>query len=473
MICLKCNKEIPNNSIYCPVCGSRVIKQKGNDKIINYKRLIMLIVIPIIVIGISIMIYINSTPKAKYNRAETFMSKHNYQKALKYYKAVGNYKDASEKIEIAKQAYYYEQASSLMKKTKYIEAKKELEKIGDYRDSIIMKRKCNYNIGKEYQKKGNYENAAKLYKESQFEDYDKRIIEMGEQLVKKSEYATAVKVFSNSKHWISNSSAQYANGMANLDLKRFDKAAESFDRAGEFLDAKERYKESEYCYANSQLNKERYDDAKNAFSKIKDYKDSNNMIKACKLMNAKENMKTGKLHLAQKLLTGLPSEYSYNGVIVSDLLNKINSNKDWVNICGEWGSTSGEITSNCHDRNGYYDGGVWTVDVDKNEYKIEIKCMINDDGTINVKGKGIITVFNNWSTLQSLLDYNTSYSLDFNKRILAQDFGKPIRVDKYTTLTPGQHGWSLDYLYKDANSTVSFIYVYETNIKYGKKIKSY
>ena len=70
-----------------------------------------------------------------------------------------------------------------------------------------------------------------------------------------------------------------------------------------------------------------------------------------------------------------------------------------------------------------------THDIEKGDYKLDIKCSLNDDGSINLSGNGSIFVFTNWSTIQIGLKYNISKSISFDKKVRASDFGTPLVID--------------------------------------------
>lgn len=197
------------------------------------------------------------------------------------------------------------------------------------------------------------------------------------------------------------------------------------------------------------------------------------MSNACILLSAKKNMEEGNLNQAKKELGTLPDNFSYNGTNSADLITKLNSISNWIGLCGQWSSTTGLAESNCKARNYYYDGGTWTHDIEKGDYKLDIKCRLNDDGSINLSGNGSIFVFTNWSTIQIGLKYNISKSISFDKKVSASDFGTPLVIDDYTTITLSAKGIELKYKETDNNSVTSFIYTYTTKVTFGTLSNTY
>ncbi len=480
MICPKCNKEIADDSVFCSGCGHKLSQEvdvtatEKAKKKINVKAVIGGGAALIVLVCIGIFAYINSTPESKYNKAEKAFNAGNYAQAIKYYSAAGNYGDAEEKLAVAKLANHYATGLSLMDSGSYNEAKSELEASSDYEDAAEKIQECDYNIALNFLAENDYLNAAESFKASgDYSDADGQIIQIGQQLVNDGNYTDAVTVFGYSKNWKSNSYAQYANGQVALSNKNYSGAASCFDKAGDILDAEDLYNEAQYNYASNQLTSKKYSSAEIAFRKILGYKDSADLVNACALMLAKEDMDAGKLNTAKTALEKLPSDFSYKDVSAAELLEQLDSNSSWLAICGKWSNTSGEATTNCRARNYSYDGGTWTITFYSGDYTLDIKCVLNNDGTVSVIGTGTITVFTNWSTIQIGLDYNHSYSVNFNKKLSASDIGTSISIDDYTTITLETDKITLNYNYEDSNSTVGFIYIYETNVTYGKSTTTY
>lgn len=107
----------------------------------------------------------NATPEAKYNKAEKAFKSRDYKKAVEYYTAAGDYRDAGEKLEQAQTACHYEDGVDLMEQ-------------------------------------GDYENAALALKAANgFEDANDKILEIGRRLVEAEDYSTADTIYNYLENW--------------------------------------------------------------------------------------------------------------------------------------------------------------------------------------------------------------------------------------------------------------------------------
>lgn len=480
MICSNCNKEIPDDSFFCPGCGHRLIPTaeitapEKTTKKLNVKIIAIGAGLFVAIVCGGVFAYVSSTPEAKYNKAEKAFDAGNYTSAVKYYAAAGDYEDAADKLAVAELANHYATGLNMLDAGNYEEAKMELEASSGYENATEKIQECEYNIALTFMAEEDYLHAAEAFKSAgEYSDANEQIIKMGQQLVKEARYSDAVTVFSHAKKGSNDTYAYYANGQVALDNKKYSDAASYFNQAGDILDAKDLYKDAQYQYAKSEFDSQKYSSASIAFEKISDYKDSADMIDACSLLFAKDIMNAGKLNSAKTALEKLPSDFSYNNVSVASLLDQLNANSSWLAFCGKWSNTSGEATSNCKARNYSYDGGTWSSTFDDGDYTMEIKCVLNSDGSVSVTGSGTILVFKNWSTIQLGLDYDRSHSVSFTKNLYSSDLGQSIAIDDYTTITLGTNQITLNYHYKDNNASTSFVYTYETNVTYGKRIATY
>lgn len=442
MICPNCKKDIADDSIFCSGCGFKIGEQlpetkNRKAKKINVRGIAVVIAIALIAAGGGGIAYMNATPEAKYNKAEKAFRNRDYKKAVKYYTAAGDYHDAGEKLEQAQTACHYEDSVNLMEQ-------------------------------------GDYENAALALKAANgFEDANDKILEIGRRFVEAEDYSTAVTIFNYSENWTEDPYAQYANGIVYQNEGKYWESAECFDKAGDILDAPDRFLETEYQYANEKLESREYSDAKTVFKKISRYLDADEMANACVLMLAREDMLAGKLNTAKTALESLPADCSYKGYKVSTMLEKLDARRQWLAICGRWSSTFGEAESSCRARNYNYDGGTWTSEFNNGDFILDIKCVPEGSDAVKVIGTGTIAVFKNWSTVQMGLDYDMNYPINFNRLVIGSKSDVSIYIDDYTTITLGADKITLKYRYDDNNSTASFVYTYTTDITYGKRIAVY
>lgn len=481
MICPKCNKEISEESTFCSECGYRIkegkeaeVSTRESGKKVSRKALIIIAGIVCVIVIVAVAVAVNSTPSSKYKKAEAAFANGNYERAMKYYSAAGDYEDSEEKLAEATIANHYANGVKLYDNAQYDEAMEEFGNAEGYNDSAEMIRKCNYARAGVYLEDGESLLAAEGYKAARgYEDSNEKILEIGREFVKNKDYETAMTVFAYIKGGKEDTYAQYAQGMISLEDKKYAEAAAFFKKSGSLLDADERYIEAVYGNAKSLMEEKEYEQAAGLFAEISDYQDSADMSNACVFLNAKTEMDAGNLHRAGKILDKLPENYSYNGVSMQDLVNKLENNKKWVDICGSWSSTSGLAETNCKARNYYYDGGSWTIDIEKGDYHLDIRCILNDDGSINICGNGAIVTFSNWSTIQIGLEYNLHRQITFNKKVSPSEFGSSIAIDDYTTITVTENGINLKYKEIDNNTSINFTYTYTTKVTFGRLVTEY
>lgn len=460
MRCPKCGSELLKESRFCSNCGTKlqettaenvvvdnetnaksVASEENNERtaifkknihslIKDHKYKIIGILTLIIISVISFTIY--SMPSVQYSRAEKAFANQKYSKAVKGYTAAGDYKDAAAKL----------------KEAKVLEG---------------------YTSGKQEFENGNYETALeKLIIAKEYKDSKEMLIKIGEELTKNGDFVNAVKAFDNTNSK-NNSYSAYANGMLAVSETDYKKAVDFFEKAENILDSKEQLYEASYTYAKEQFQSKKYDIAGEYFQKADSFKDAKNLQNASFLLFAYDCMGDGKLIQAKTSLEKVSSGYTYNGINRDNLWNKLTKNADWVNLTGKWYSISGSAVTNCKSRDLWYDGGSWSNEIGNGDYTLDITCIINDDNTITIAGKGDIMIFTNWSTIQLGLRYDMNHNISFKKTIPSSKYHEPIWIDNNTSLKFGTDQINLNYTYDDLNSTTNFIYKYTTNITYGNK----
>ena len=145
-----------------------------------------------------------------------------------------------------------------------------------------------------------------------------------------------------------------------------------------------------------------------------------------------------------------------------ELLNKINSHSEWLNICGMWSLTTGKAISS---QGGAYGGYTWTSDFDSGQNQLEVTCIINDDDSVTVKTLGSFMVYTNYSVISAGLTWEF-HSITTQKTV--NNFGS-IAIDDYTTLNLSGSQITANYKKVDNTQDVYFTYTYETNVAYERK----
>ena len=414
--------------------------------------------------GIGFYVY-SGLPSTKYGKGEAAFKEGNYEQAVEYFEAAGDYEDAPEKMKEAEVCIHYEEAQKAMAESDYDTALKELEQTGNYSDSKELARECHYEKGMKYKKSGDYMAAKEEFvKADGYKDSTDQIIAMGEELTQNGEYADAAEIFSGVEDAERNQYKAYAEGMVCYEAKDYDDASTYFKAAGDTLDADEKYKECKYEAGTQMFAARQYDSARGLFASAGDYKDSENMANACSMMKAKEKMDEGYLNAALEALKALPEDTAYNDISVSGLISKLESNQKWLDICGVWTSTKGQMRST--ESTSTYDSW-WYHDFGDGDVSIDVQCRLNDDGTCNVTVTGFINVFTNYAENKE----------DIKKKLVTimhtetmKDLGK-ISIDDNTSVTLKKGTVTANYKASERKNGRS--YTYKTDITFGNRLLDY
>lgn len=473
MICAKCGNKVDDTNSFCPMCGAKLesggkesTKPEKKAAKVNKKIVIAAVTVVCLIGAFASIFKYNSLPSTKYKRAEVAFASEEYEKALKLYKAAGTYQDARQKAGQAQVCIHYEQGKAYMRQAQYDAAISEFSAINSYEDASQLIRQCHYENGLALLDSSQYEEAAEEFAASnKYEDAEAKIIEMGEALTEKAEYKLAVSVFEKTSSSKNNKYLDYSEASIRYQEKKYADAANLYRAAGKVLNSEEKYKECEYEAGMSDLKNASYSSAKNRFKRITDYKDSENLIMACDLLNARGCINEGKMNTAKGALDKLPEDYEYKEVSVSALKERIDVCEKWMSVSGKWTSTGGKIES--RDDNSFQDHW-WYVDFEEGNVDIIVTCVPREDGSAKVTVNGQIPIFTNYSIWKEYLNTEAK-NISITK--VMNDFGT-ITVDSNTTVTISDGSISVNYKYVDNNSAYSN-YIYSTDVKCGKRVAIY
>lgn len=280
--------------------------------------------------------------------------------------------------------------------------------------------------------------------------------------LEKGNYIKAIKLFENYKDYKDSNDkikeAYYEYGISLIDEEKYEDAITMFKNAKG--DSLEKY----ISYANAMIdfNDQKYNTALSAFKDLSDFKSSKDYVNYSNLMLAEEQYKKGNLVSAKKMFSDLDKDLEFNDLKVSDRLEILEKYKDYVNLCGIWTGTNGKFSvRQTHDSTGLWDQ--WD-----NQYNAELnlKCIINEDGTVTLKGDAKYYIFTNYSSLSQYLK-TPQKSLSINKTV--SSIPSEIATGTNVRLTYSGGKFSLVYDYKDANSSMYFTYRYKSSITYNTR----
>ncbi len=69
------------------------------------------------------------------------------------------------------------------------------------------------------------------------------------------------------------------------------------------------------------------------------------MINGCLLLNVRDMIESGNLHSAETALNSMGEDVKYDDYSVQDYKELLTKNAKWVNLCGRWTSTGGQMRS--------------------------------------------------------------------------------------------------------------------------------
>lgn len=150
----------------------------GNEdqKPINFKIIISIIVIILVLIGLGITLYFTIIiPNKQYTNAIKLYENKNYLQAQDAFDKLGDYKDSQEK----KTEVVYTYATELFDKKEYLNAVNEFNKIPDYKDSNAKIQEANYQYANELLENKKYTDSAEIFlKLNDYKDSKEKVIEI-------------------------------------------------------------------------------------------------------------------------------------------------------------------------------------------------------------------------------------------------------------------------------------------------------
>ena len=381
-------------------------------------------------------------PLSNYNAAEKAFEDGDYAAAAEKYQALGDYKDAPDKADLAVRAGHYQAAEAAFNAGDFNAAHDEFVLSGNYQDASARAAEAvlagHYANGEKALQSGSYTQAIEAFQQAgSYQDAAGKVLE-----------------------------AYYGLGMSNMDSKAYESAIEAFQQAGNYQDAAGKVLEAYFGVGMSCMDAGEYDQAEAAFISAEGYGDSANMLQAVKLMQAEETMAEGRLNTARAMFQELPSGFSYNGVSVDDRLAALERHSSFVALCGQWNSTDMDASV----RQTHVSTGLWDQwDGDGTNYKLTITCVINDDDTVTMTAKAAYWMYINYSSLSKNLK-----TLDMSKTFTYTGTSVPSVIeDGSSKLTISGQTFKFNYQLVDKNSSMNFNYTFKSFGTYDKLVEAY
>jgi tetratricopeptide (TPR) repeat protein len=283
----------------------------------------------------------------------------------------------------------------------------------------IIYPKNQYNKANKYFKENNYEKAIKNYKTlGDYKDskdlLNQSYFEYGKQLIEEENFSKALEMLDKTDVEESVQYSIYAEAVNKIDEKKYDEAIKTLKELDGFEKSKEYIKKAYYVKAKDLFNQEKYKDAKDNFKEADNYEDAKKQINICDLMLAEKEYKKGNLAKAKKIYSKLSKDLEYNDIKVSDRLKTLEKYSKYVNLCGEYVGKNGYFEVKQVNKN----DNTWESWYNSYSVPLTIKCIVNDDGSVTIKGEGGFYIFTNYNSSKSKL--KTKYiSITIDKKIKA------------------------------------------------------
>ncbi len=516
--CPECGKEISDQVEKCIHCGyplkdnsiDKKLKPKKTHKPIDKRKvkrtLIVAGSIVLFALLVTLVYFTNFTPNAKYAKAEKAYQKGKYKKAVNLYSSLGDYKDAPSKLSSAEMRYSYFQGKELYEKEQWAEARSFFSQCLPYEDARdlvtncdlniaseymdvgkyfeaeeVLKntvqfanvkekwRECEYNVGLIEQESGNLIEASKKYNNSsKYLDADEKVKQIAEEFIKIEDFNSALEAFGgiNSNIYKDYQPFQYVKGKVLLQSDKYIEALDAFQLAGNYLDAADSYDSAAYSYACNLFKEKDYDAASEYLKQIPGYLDADEMLQGCQLMRVKDLIDEGCLHEAKNLADSLDDGLVYKDYSTSGFKDLFKKNAKWVELCGIWTSTSGQMRVT---QSGGYYSYWWYYDFKEGDRKIDVKCILQGDDKVKIICDGEIDYYTEYGSISELVEKERN---PFHIEEKMSGLGT-VSIDNYTTITFSDNKISVNYKKVDKSKDVYFTYTYKTDVTYGKRTRDY
>lgn len=288
------------------------------------------------------------------------------------------------------------------------------------------------------------------------------------------DYQEAKECFSRSNKDDSNDYIAYCAAMIAMSDNDYETALANLVGL-DVRDSADRLKEAYYEKGQALFEKGSLEDAKNAFIQSDDYQDASSRAVLCQnavdLLDAENEYSQGHLGRAQDKFKSLPNDFEYRGVNVASRLKILSDNRQIVDLCGTW-TNSGTATGSTRQ---YWSAGDnrwegWDLDMTGRKYKLDVSCIINDNGKIRYKGSAEYEYPTNYSSLSSLVKTSkdrASFDVTFD--------GLPDTLyEKDSVELTYQAGtFVLSYNKYDDSYSAHFNYEYSCNVVYDTRTTTY
>ena len=420
----------------------------------SFKKPLILVASAVMLVAAFVLFFVFALPAIRYSSGIKAFDNGDYAKSVKLFSKLDDYKHSDEYLAQSEQGVHYNNACALVEEGNYAEAIEEYKLAQDFLDSRKLLNETYILYGDELVTQGKYDEAIAEYNKANASDKVADAYNLkGEDLFQQKRYADAAEAFGSA----GNEDRQVACAIRLIEDNK--------DYATAHTILKNCYSSTAVAYnyyTSGMLSLESgdYPTAINYFGACTGLLDADSRKVESIFLLAEQKLHEGYLNKAKSLYNTLPSDYSHNGIAVSDRIKLLNDNKQFVDLVGIWHATYNfyKVESNSYN---YY----WYQDTAKTG-TVTVVCPYNDDGTFTIKGTAAYPVFTNWSTKATDLKTSVySYSFETTGKTVPYQIGSSTSVN----LTFNGNQFSLYYSYVNASSA-NVTYTFTSNAHYGRRV---
>ena len=298
----------------------------------------------------------------------------------------------------------------------------------------VISPKNKYDKAMNYFDNKNYKEAIELFEElNGYKDTKEKLnrayFEYGKELLVAEKFADAVRNLEKTSTIGNSNYLKYARALSAMDFVNYDEAIQELTLLGDFEKAPVYLKQTYYLYGDSLAEAGRYDSAIAQFVLADDFGIAKEKIKMCNLLKAEKLYKEGLLSDAKAIYDKIDKDFEHEGIKVSDRLDTFKKYAGYVSLAGSWKGTNGELLVK-HIRKGVGSWDSW-----KNTYNsnLDIKCVINEDGSVKISGSTSFFTFTNYSDKAENVKYD-NIEVPIELEVKAGVPAPGTLVDKYPAL---------------------------------------
>ena len=385
--------------------------------------------------------------------------------AREFFLAAEDHPEAAQRAEDCILADHHAQGCALLEQGSFQEALDQFELADGYGDSAEKAKDACYGLADSYAASDPVLAVETFCIVYDHKDAAQRATDIADGLRAEGKYALAATAYDAIPGGDSESYAAYCRGQVAFLRGDYADAALQFRQAGSVENTAAMLSQSVYLQGLGLLKDKDFQAASVCFESVGKYEDAQDLLTVCQ---AELKLAEGHLGEGLKLYNSVPDGLTVDGFDIQERIRLVNGASRFADVCGKWTVTKNYIESRCHYRFGSRWWN-WYIDYPVYEQYLEIKCYLNNDGTVRMDGTIYFYRFTNYSSYSDNC-LSSACTKTFSRSGLTS-VPYSIEVDYATKLTWG-NGFQLKYSVRD-EGTADFYYMYNSDVTYGKRSTAY